>query len=97
MRMEVTFMNTETQAVSNHQKAFSDDGHIRVRNLSAYWILKITLKRRIHGTTYIVTGSYEGTECFTRKLERIMERKGLQNSDDPVENAEESHDRSAEI
>ena len=94
MRMEVTFVNTETQTVSNHQKAYSDDGHIRVKNLSAYWIPKITLKRKIHGTTYIVTGSYEGTECFTRKLERIMERKELC---DPGENAEESHDRAAEI
>ena len=94
MRMEVMLMNTETQAVSNHQKAFSDDGHIRVKNLSAYWIPKITLKRKIHGTTYIVTGSYEGMECFTRKLERIMERKELC---DPGENAEESHDRATEI
>ena len=87
-------MNTETQAVSNHQKVFSDDGHIRVRNLSAYWIPKITLKRNIHGTTYIVSGSYEGTDCFTRKLERIMERKEMC---DPGENAEKSHDRAAEI
>ena len=94
MRMEVTFMNTETQAVSNHQKAFSNDVHIRVRNLSAYWIPKITLKRKIHGTTYIVTGNYEGTEYFTRKLERIMERKEIC---DPGENTEESHDRAAEI
>lgn len=88
------FMNTETQAISNHQKAFSNDGHIRVKNLSAYWIPKITLKRKIHSTTYIVTGSYEGTDCFTRKLERIMERKEIC---DPGENAEESHDRAAGI
>ena len=94
MRMEVTLMNNETQGTSNHQKAFSDDGHIRVRNLSAYWIPKITLKRKIHGTTYIVTGNYEGTECFTRKLERIMERKEIC---DPGENTEESHDRTAQI
>ena len=94
MRMEVTSMNNEIQAVSNHQKAFTSDGHIRVKNLSAYWIPRITLKRRIHGTTYIVTGNYEGTECFTRKLERIMEKKDIC---DPGENAEESHDRSAEI
>ena len=94
MRMEVTFVNAETQAVSNHQKAFSNDGHIRVKNLSAYWIPKITLKRKIHGTTYIVTGSYEGTACFTRKLERIMEKKEIC---DPGEKSEESHDRAVEI
>jgi len=94
MRMEVTLMNNEAQAVSNHQKDFTDDGHIKVKNPSAYWIPRITLKRKIHGTTYIVTGSYDGTECFTRKLERIMERKELH---DPEENAEESHDRTAEI
>ena len=63
-------------------------------NLSAYWIPKITLRRKIHGTTYIVTGSYEETECFTRKLERIMERKEIC---DPGENTEVSHDRAAEI
>ena len=94
MRMEVKLMNNKIQGTSNHQKAFSNDGHIRVKNLSAYWIPKITLKRKIHGTTYIVTGSYEGTDCFTRKLERIMERKEIC---DPGENAEESHDRTAEI
>ena len=94
MRMEVTFMNTETPNVSNRQKAFTEDGHIKVKNPSAYWIPKITLKRKIHGTSYIVTGSYEGTECFARKLERIMERKELH---EPGENEEENHDRTAEI
>ena len=29
MRMEVILMNNETQGTSNHQKAFSNDGHIR--------------------------------------------------------------------
>ena len=94
MRMEVTIMNNEIQAVSNRQKTFTEDGHIKVKNPSAYWIPKITLKRKIHGTTYIATGSYEEAACFTRKPERIMERKEIY---DPGENVEEAHDRTAEI
>ena len=62
---------------------------------SGTFLLTITLKRKIHGTTYIVSGSYEGTACFTRKLERIMERKEIRC--EHGENAEESHDRTAEI
>ena len=40
----------------------NEDGHIVVKNLSAYWIPKIKVERAIHGTVYTVTGSYEGTE-----------------------------------
>ena len=89
MRMEVNPMNNETKEKSNHQKAFSDDGHISVKNLSAYWIPKITLKRKIHGTTYIVTGSYEGMDCFTRKLERILAGEFTSETDKCAENAAE--------
>lgn len=48
-----------------------EDGCIRVKNPSAYWIPKLTVTEVIAGTVYTVTGSYEGTESFARKLERI--------------------------
>lgn len=51
------------------------NGTVHVKNESAYWIPEMTVMEVIHGTTYIVTGSYEGTESIYRNLERIMERK----------------------
>ena len=47
-------------------------GHIVVKNLSAWWIPEIRIKRKIHGTVYSVTGSFEGTELPDRKLDRIL-------------------------
>lgn len=63
-----------------------NDGRISVHNLSAYWIPEQTINRVIHGTTYVVTGTYEGSELFTRKLERIMAKSFTA---EPQENAEE--------
>lgn len=54
---------------------FDEQGHIRVKNLSAYWIPELTVTEVISGTIYTVTGSYEGTESFVRKLERITAKK----------------------
>lgn len=50
------------------------DGHIRVKNISAYWLPEFTLHREIGGTIYAVSGSYEGTEPLDGKLRRIMEQ-----------------------
>ena len=50
---------------------FDEVGRIHVRNLSAYWIPELTVTEEISGTVYTVTGSYEGTESFVRRLERI--------------------------
>ena len=36
------------------------DGRVTVKNISAYWLDDITVQETIHGTTYIVDGSYEG-------------------------------------
>ena len=36
----------------------------------------------IHGTIYVVTGSYEGSENFVRKLERITSRKFAEKLED---------------
>ena len=49
-----------------------EDGRVRVKNLSAYWLPELTLQRRIGGTVYAITGTYDGTEPLDRKLERIM-------------------------
>ena len=48
------------------------DGRVTVKNISAYWLDDITVQEIIHGTTYIVDGSYEGTETLTSKLKRIL-------------------------
>lgn len=52
----------------------NENGHIYVKNLSAYWIPELTAAEVIAGTLYTVTGSYEGSESFLRKLERITAR-----------------------
>ena len=64
-----------------HALQFDSDNHIRVKNLSAYWIPELTVTEMIHGTVYTVTGSYEGEETFVRKLERIMGRKFAESSE----------------
>ena len=50
------------------------DGHLCVKNLSAYWIPELTITGVIGGTVYTVDGTYEGTETFVRNLERITGR-----------------------
>ena len=52
-----------------------EDGHIHVKNLSAFWLPEFTLQKEIGGTVYTVTGSYDGTEPLNRKMERIMAEK----------------------
>ncbi len=54
---------------------FDENGNLTVKNLSAYWIPELTIREEIAGTVYSVTGSYEGTASFVRKLERITARK----------------------
>lgn len=49
-----------------------EDGRICVKNLSAHWLPELTLRRRIGGTIYSITGTYDGTEPLDRKLERIL-------------------------
>ena len=50
----------------------NEAGHIVVKNLSAFWIPEIKVEREIHGTTYTVTGSFEGNELLEKKLTRIL-------------------------
>ena len=65
-----------------HDFSFDTEGNIRVKNLSAYWIPELTITEVIHGTVYTVTGSYEGTESFVRKLERITSKKFAESLED---------------
>jgi hypothetical protein len=60
--------------MSKHRYYVDADGHIRVQNLSAYWLPEITLKREIKGTNYTVSGSYEGTQRLDQKILRIMKK-----------------------
>ena len=55
-----------------------ESGQIHVKNLSAYWIPELTVTEVIHGTLYTVTGSYEGTGSFLRKLEGIAAQNILE-------------------
>lgn len=47
--------------MSNDALKINKNGHIHVKNLSAYWIPELTAAEVIAGTLYTVTGSYEGT------------------------------------
>ena len=65
-----------------HNCYFNKDGHLCVKNLSAFWIPELTVTEVIHGTVYTVTGSYEGTESFVCKLERITSKKFTEKMED---------------
>lgn len=65
-----------------HNFWIDEEGSIHVKNISAYWIPELTITEVIHGTTYTVTGSYEGTENFVRKLERITSRNFIEKQED---------------
>lgn len=55
-----------------HNICFDEEGHIIVRNPSAYWLPEIKIEEKIDGTVYTVTGSYEGKDSLDKKLARIM-------------------------
>ena len=87
-------MNNETN--TRNQAGYTlnpDDGVISVKNLSAYWIPEQTIREVIHGTTYIVTGSYEGQGLFTRKLERILARKLVANVNNAIQRDQDYQDK----
>ena len=58
----------------DHDTSVGEDGDIRVRNVSAYFLPEIKLLKEIGGTVYSITGSYDGIALLDRKLERIMEQ-----------------------
>ena len=57
-------------------------GNIVVPNLSAWWLPEFTLRKKIGGTIYTITGSYEGTETLDKKLERIMAYNSREDSEE---------------
>lgn len=69
------FKITPTTELKNKYFWFGEEGHIHVKNISAYWIPELALTEEIDGTIYTVTGSYEGEESFLCKLERITAKK----------------------
>ena len=71
---------SEKQRCGNYW--FDENGRIHVKNLSAYWIPQLTITEEISGTVYTVSGSFEGTESLTRKLERITAKKFTEKVED---------------
>lgn len=55
-----------------HNIRFDEEGHIIVRNPSAYWLPEIKIEEEIDGSVYTVNGSYEGSDSLDRKFARIM-------------------------
>lgn len=53
------------------------DGILHVRNSTLNWIPEIAFEEEVRGTTYTVTGCYEGNEMLDEKVERLL-AKGLQ-------------------
>lgn len=68
--------------MTNNTLKIDQNGHIHVKNLSAYWIPELAAVEVIAGTIYTVTGSYEGTESFLCKLERIIARNFAEKLED---------------
>lgn len=65
-----------------HNCYFNEDGHLCVKNLSAFWLPEFTLQKEIGGTVYTVTGSYDGVETLDKKMERIMGEKFTEKMED---------------
>ena len=65
-----------------HNCYFNEDGHLCVKNLSAFWLPEFTLQKEIGGTVYTVTGSYDGVETLDRKMERVMDEKFTEKMED---------------
>ena len=57
---------------NNPKVRIDENGNIRVKNISAYWLPEFTLQKVIGGTIYSVSGTYEGTETLDKKLSRIL-------------------------
>ena len=65
-----------------HNCYFNEDGHLCVKNLSAFWLPEFTLQKEIGGTVYTVTGSYDGVETLDKKMERVMGEKFTEKMED---------------
>ena len=74
----------------------NENYQIRVKNPSAYWIPPIVTQEVIHGTTYIVAGSFDGTTPITHKLERIMARRLAEEAEINIGGEAEAEDSKTE-
>lgn len=79
---EYHFCNPDPTDPPKRNFWIGEDGHIRVKNLSAFWLPELTLQKKIGGTVYTVIGSYDGTEPLDRKMERIMTEKFTEKMED---------------
>ena len=77
-------MSNENETLSR-KLYFDEGGQIHTVNLSAYGIPELTVCEVIHGTVYTATGSYDGEECFVKKLERITARQLSENRETSYE------------
>ena len=77
-------MSNENETLSR-KLYFDEGGQIHTVNLSEYWIPELTVCEVIHGTVYTATGSYDGEECFVKKLERITARQLSENRETSYE------------
>ena len=65
-----------------HNFWFDEDGRIRVKNLSAFWLPEFFFNDKATTEIYTVTVSYDGTETLDRKMERIMAEKFTEKMED---------------
>lgn len=82
IRILILRLNRSHDDRLSHNIRFDEDGHIHVKNLSAWWIPDLAIEREIGGTVYTVTGSFDGEECMLRKLERISAKKFTNTEED---------------
>lgn len=82
IRILILRLNRSLDDRLSHNIRFDEDGHIHVKNLSAWWIPDLAIEREIGGTVYTVTGSFDGEECMLRKLERISAKKFTNTEED---------------
>lgn len=73
---------------------FDAAGILHARNSTLNWIPEIAFEEEVRGTTYTVTGSYEGSEMLDAKVERLL-AKGLQDFLE-VDSEEEGRSKAAE-
>lgn len=75
--------------------SFDADGNLHTNNLSAYWLPEVTTTEVIHGTTYIVTGTFTGKDSLVPKLERILVRN-IMNENNPDDTTDNETDQEKE-
>ena len=64
-----------SKAFMKEKIRFAEDGHIQVKNLSAFWLPELTLQKEIGGTIYSISGTYDGMGMLDKKIERIAAEK----------------------